>query len=423
MLAAVELFAACMSVVQEIAISFCDSLEMFRATVFFAYQLALTAAVLLVVIAGSRYVKIVMDEHEVRLLGRVKGRSLRALLMRVCRAINTARGAKIASVVACLVTIPIACPASAILGKTTGNDTCAWNVGSEYTHAAKVLHVFHFLCYLAVTAALVAMYGAILRRLRKNERDENSEIEPRPNNRRSVFYTRQSASLGALLEAQNAEAPGVYVKRMANRTLSEGDAVALAAIEKSRNEPESPRSVCQPFRESQISRLTRDERNAELTGSRIADSGGDTPQNTEIETNRQTYFPPVSYSAQLTSLINLSIAERKLKEEREEAKSRHQRQNSCTSFRFRWSGDRARQTTLVFVIISAIHVLSLFPYFLLVLTRAFSDDPNEEPTSGVIFATRLHLLSNAATPVVYGFGNPHFRSTLWKIFICRREVI
>ena len=333
--------------------------------------------------------------------------------MRAGHATNTVKGAKIASVVMFAVAIPITCPTPVLLGKGPGSD-CTRTLGSTYENRAalKALHVFHFIYYLAVALVLVGVYGAILRRLWTSDRKgDNSDEEPRPRSRISVLSNRQSASVGAILEALSAEGTSKHAKRLCSRTFSEGDAVALASIAKSRIELEEFHSVSTPCGgDSEMRDLTEME-SRELTSSSVSGPGGDSASQitmAENETRTHASFPPVSYSAQLRSLISLNIAKRKEEEEQDTSLPHH---CSATYFQLNYRDITARQTTLVFAIISGIHILSYFPSFILSLTRAFSDNSGDRPSFGDILTSRLHIMSHAAIPIVYVFGNPYFRCT------------
>ena len=449
-----------------------------KATLFCTYHLNLASVFILVVIATSRYVKVVGDG------GGGGGRCPRARLLRAARATNTVRGAKVACVAACVLAVLLSSPVPFIFGDTEGTDTenetksesgdktqilCSWSVSETNKSLAKGLHVFLFLSFLAMAAAMCMLYGAIWRRMREQRRKAASDVDRLRVRQSSVLSgsrlsgsrlsgsrlsgSRLSGSLGTLCDQQAARPPqqqgggdhhpgpaGAEGQRLVNRTMSEGDAVALASL----RVRGTSRAVSNPTYAQTITMdpLRKNNRGQHAHYQPIwpppptvvmkAPDGGngsdDDPDaadlpTTDTETNRrQTFFPPVSYSAQLRSLINLSIAKRKEEEEeREEAEkeSYHQRQGSVTSFQFSKRGNRERQTTLVFVLITAIYVLSYLPYFVVV---AYAND-REEPSGWEVWASRSYLISNAANPLVYGLCNPYFRTTLWKIIICRREVI
>ena len=399
-----------------------------KVAIFCSYQSSFTSGFILVTIAISRLFKVVQEEHEFKGYDRGKGCSctaLKVLVMRAGHATNTLKGAKIASVVMFAVAIPITCPTPVLLGKGPDSD-CSRPVGSTYENSAalKALHVLHFICYLAMTLVLVGVYGAILRRLWTSDRKgDNSDEEPRPRSRISAFSNRQSVSMGAMLEALNAEGTSIHAKRLCTRTFSEGDAVALACIAKWRIEHEDSRSVSTRCGGDSEMRDLTEVKSRELTSRSESGPGGDSASQitmAENETRAHTSFPPVSYSAQLRSLISLNIAKRKKEEEQEISHPDH---CAATYFQLSYRESRARQTTAVFALISAIHILSYLPFFIIVITRAFSDNSIEMPSFGDILTSRLHIMSHAAIPIVYVFGNPFFRRTLWKILICRREVI
>ena len=345
--------------------------------------------------------------------------------MRAGHATNTLKGTKIASVVMFVVAIPITCPTPVLLGKGP-HSNCTRTVGSTYENSAalKALHLFHFICYLAVTLVLVGVYGAIFRRLWTSDRKgDNSDEEPRPRSRISALSNRQSASGGAILEALSAEGISKHAKRLCTRSLSEGDAVAFVSIAKSRIEPEDTRSVSTPCGGDGEMRDVTEVESRELTSRSENGPGGDSASQitmAENETRTHASFPPVSYSAQLRSLISLNIAKRKEEEKQEISQPHH---CAATDFQLNYRENRARQTTVVFALISALHILSYLPFFIIVITRAFSDNSGDRPSFGDILTSRLHIMSHAAIPIMYMFGNPYFRNTLWKILICRREVI
>ena len=225
------------------------------------------------------------------------------------------------------------------------------------------------------------------------------------------------------MEALNAGGTSIHAKRLCTRTFSEGDAVALASIAKSRIEPEDSHSVTTPCGGDSEMRDVTEMESRGLTSRSESGPGGDSASQismAENETRTHASFPPVSYSAQLRSLISLNIAKRKEEEEQDISQLHHR---AATYFHLSYREITARQTTLDFALISAIHILSYFPFFILVITRAFSDNSIEMPSFGDILKSRLLIISHAAIPIVYVFGNPYFRSTLWKILICRREVI
>ena len=278
--------------------------------------------------------------------------------------------------------------------------------------------------YLAVSLVLVGVYGAILRRLWTSDgKGDNSDEEPRPRSRISAFSNRQSVSVGAIVEALNAGVTSIHAKRLCTRTFSEGDAVALASIAKWRIEHEDSRSVSTRCGGDSEMRDLTEVKSRELTSRSESGPGGDSASQITMadnETRTHASFPPVSYSAQLRSLTNLNIAKRKEEEEQEISHPDH---CSATYFQLSYRESRARQTTAVFALITALHILSYLPFFILVITRAFSDNSGEKPSFGDILTSRLHIMSHAAIPIVYVFGNPYFRRTLLKILICRREVI
>ena len=428
MLSTVELLGSILYTAWELFIFRGAPHEACKLAIFFSYQFSFTSGLILVTIAISRLFKVVQEEHGVRGHGRGKGcsyRALKVLTMGAGHATNTVKGAKIASVVMFAVAIPITCPTPVLLGKGPGSN-CTRTVGSMYENSAalKALHVLHFICYLAIALVLVGVYGTILRRLWTSDRKgDNSDEEPRPRSRISALSNRQSVSVRAMVEALNAEHTSMHAKRLCARTLSEGDAVALVSIAKFRIEPEDSRSVSTPCGGDREMRVLTEMETKELNSRSVSGQGGDSANQLNIaekETSKDTSFPPVSYSAQLRSLINLNIAKRK---EEGKPKNCHRRHCSVMSFQLSNGGNRGRQTTLVFALISAIHILSYLPFFILVLTRSFSDNSGEMPSFGDILTSRLHLMSHISTPIVYVFGNPYFRRTLWKILICRREVI
>ena len=411
MLSAAELFGSIFSTAWEYFILRDFPVVACKVAVFFSYQLSLTSVFILVTIAISRLVKVVEEEHEFRGHGRGKScscKALRNLIMKVGHATNTLKGAKIASVVMFAVAIPITCPTPVLLGKGPGS-SCTRTLGSTYENstALKALHLFYFSFFLAMALVVVGVYGAILRRLWTSDRKgDNLDEEPRPRSRISALSNRQSVSVGAMLESLSAEGSSKHAKRLCTRSLSEGDAVALASIAKSRIEPEDSHSVTTPCGgDSEMRDLTEME-SRELTSRSESGSGGNSASQittAENETKAHASFPPVSYSAQLRSMINLNIAKRKEEEEQDISHPHH-----CTATYFQLShrGIRARQTTVVFAVISAIHILSYFPFFILVLAQAFSNKSGKGLSFGDILTSRLHIMSHAAIPIVYVFGNP-----------------
>ena len=428
MLSTVELLGSILYTAWELFIFRGAPPEACKLAIFFSYQFSFTSVLLLVTIAISRLFKVVQEEHEFKGHGRGKGCSctaLKVLAMRAGHAINTLKGAKIASVVMFAVAIPITCPTPVLLGKGPDSN-CTRTVGSTYENSAalKALHLFHFTCYLAVTLVLVGVYGAILRRLwTRDRKGDNSDEEPRPRSRISALSNRQSVSVGAIVEALNAGVTSIHAKRLCTRTFSEGDAVALASIAKWRIEHEDSRSVSTRCGGDSEMRDLTEVKSRELTSRSESGPGGDSASQITMadnETRTHASFPPVSYSAQLRSLTNLNIAKRKEEEEQEISQPQH---CAATYFQLSHRENTSRQTTLVFSLISAIHILSYLPSFIIVLTRAFSDNSGDRPSFGVILASQLHIMSHISIPIVYVFGNPYFRSTSWKILICRREVI
>ena len=399
-----------------------------KVAIFFSYQFSITSGLILVTIAISHHFKVVQEEQGVRGHDRGKGCSytaLKVLAMRAGHATNTVKGAKIASVVMFAVAIPITCPTPVLLGKGP-HSNCTRTLGSTYENSAalKALHIFHFICYLAMTLVLVGVYGAILRRLWTSDRKgDNSDEEPRPKSRISALRNRQSVSVGAMLEALSAEGTSKHAKRLCTRSLSEGDAVALASIAKSRIEPEDSHSVTTPCGGDSEMRDVTEMESRGLTSRSESGPGGDSASQismAENETRTHASFPPVSDSGQLRSLSSLNIAKSKEEEEQEISHPDH---CAATHFQLSYREIRARQTTVVFALISALHILSDFPFFILVITRAFSDNSGEKPSFGDILTSRLHIMSHAAIPIGYMFGNPYFRRKLWKILICCSEVI
>ena len=318
MLSTVELLGSILYTAWELFIFRGAPPEACKLAIFFSYQFSFMSGLILVTIAISRLSKVVQEEQGVRGHARGKGcsyRTLKVLVMRAGHATNTVKGAKIASVVMFAVAIPITCPTPVLLGKGLDSN-CTRTLGSTYENSAalKVLHVFHFICYLAVALVLVGVYGAILRRFRTSDRKgDNSDEEPRPRSRISALSNRQSVCVGAMLEARNAEGTSKHTKRLCTRSLSEGDAVALASIAKSRIEPEDSRLVNIPYGgDSEMRDLTEMEPR-ELTSSSVSGPGGDSASQitmAENETRAHASFPPVSYPAQLRSLFSLNIAKK-----------------------------------------------------------------------------------------------------------------
>ena len=138
MLSTVELLGSIMYTVWELFIFLGAPSVPCKVAIFFSYQFSITSGLILFTIAISRLFKVVQEEHGVRGHDRGKGCSytaLKVLAMRAGHAINTLKGAKIASVVMFAVAIPIACPTPVLLGKGPDSD-CSRPVGSTYENSA-----------------------------------------------------------------------------------------------------------------------------------------------------------------------------------------------------------------------------------------------------------------------------------------------
>ncbi|KAK7091779.1 uncharacterized protein [Littorina saxatilis] len=405
--------------------------EFCRGTVFLTFQLNFTTALILVFIATCRFVRVMNGGHGFRFQGRVKVKSAKFMVMKILNGIGTVRGAKIASVVSFCVALVISCPTLAYYPNDPCDSTCFQSCLGTRPKAPplRALLSFYFFVFLASAMAMVVLYGLILQRLWKDRKEEITEMRTRPKSsafvtrscrqssvfvphscrQSSVFVSRRSGSLGTLCEAVHKAV--LDSKRQVVRTMSEGDAVATNP-EGNTAEGAQPeiysRSASSPYTNRDKERIMQG-----ITGGHPRPRCESDPSRGEgVESKQQTIFPPVSYTAQLRSMLSLNIV-KKLEEEQVSVRSRHA---SDSSFQFSKYGNRARKTTIVFVLITAIFILSYLPFFILEMSDV-------ENSATVEFFSKFYLISNAANPLVYGFCNPHFRNTLWKLLVCRREII
>ncbi|XP_076456820.1 uncharacterized protein LOC143291088 [Babylonia areolata] len=139
-----------------------------------------------------------------------------------------------------------------------------------------------------------------------------------------------------------------------------------------------------------------------------------------------TFFPRLSSRSDHGSALSLSGQMSQTR-----SVTRFTDRLSTASFQLTMTGNRARLTTLVFLMVTFIYILSYCPFFCVVLYERAAGLEVERPwrhweTATHAFAlicARSYLIGNAANPLVYGLGNPYFRSQLGKLLTCRRDVI
>ncbi|KAK7091778.1 hypothetical protein V1264_009419 [Littorina saxatilis] len=399
--------------------------------------------------------------------------------MKVLNSVGTVRGAKIACAVCFSVALVISFPAIAFYGSSDGvniltnNITntsastehqhcfqiCMDSVHEDYKKPLKALLSFYFLVFAVLAAAMIVLYSATIRRLWQQRKEDISDMRTRRQSSvfvsglcrpSSVFVSRRSGSLGTLCEAVHKAV--LDSKRQVVRTMSEGDAVGKPTGDA---QPEiHSRSVSNPCNNTDKGCIMSKLGDAVAINPEGKSAGGAQPEihprsdssprnrpgkgrimpgmtrgvprlrcesdpsrSEANESKQPTMFPPVSYTAQLRSMMSLNVAKR-LEEEQDSVLSR---QASVSSFQFRKYGNRARETTIVFVLITAIYILSYLPYFIVVIYQ--SQNPGMKRTALDELFLKSYLISNAANPLIYGLCNPYFRITLWKLLVCRREVL
>ncbi|XP_070209156.1 uncharacterized protein [Littorina saxatilis] len=363
-----------------------------KVTVFLTYQLNLTTALILVVIATCRCVRVINEGRGFRFQDRVKVKSMKVRLMKILNAMSTVPGAKTTSAVCFCVALVMTCPTIAFYASNgdrdkpktdyTGNTTpepeqqhcfrsCLNDIHEDYKTPLNTLLSFYFVIFLVLAAAMIILYSAILRKLWEKRKEKTSDSHnhrqssvfgSRRYRQSSVFVSRQSGSLGTLCEAVHKAV--LDSKRQVVRTMSEGDAVAtnpegnktegahteirpssvsspcnstdkgsiMSKVDAKTTNPEEnttggahteihPRSDSSPYTNRDKERIMQG-----ITGGHPRPRCESDPSRGEgVESQRKTLFPPVSYTAQLRSMLSLNVAER-VEEEQASVRSRHVRQ-------------------------------------------------------------------------------------------------
>lgn len=347
-----------------------------RFTSFASFSLGLASGIVLIVIAISRYLRITGIDSAYNTNNKALGRSLGHSIL---RKITSVRAAKVACVVAFCVSVPPCFP-SVFLYKNIVSSDC---IGQNLSH-----HNYALFCEIDYSYTgsnlLWAFSGIFLFSI--------------------VFITITLIVL--------------YTKA--------GFTVWKAA--KGGQRRDSKRCSSPPF-SKQSSRCEESysaegkSESSEVSVSYFRCDSMAASEGTESVVLENSYFPPLSYSGReiSSSTSNLGTPEGR-------SPSFIGRRPSTSSFQFSKRGNKAIKTTLVFFCVTAIFIISYLPILVIFLLRAYDGDQWIKKKSlqiQIVIEVLKHsyLLSNAFNPVIYGLLNPHFRSSLWKVMLCRREIL
>ncbi|XP_076456580.1 uncharacterized protein LOC143290907 [Babylonia areolata] len=449
-----------------------------RASVFLTNHLNLASALILLAIATSRYVKVTKGDHG-GTEGTDPGRAchaLRSCVKRLARAVSTVRGAKVASVVAFCVSFVKCSPSLVIYGsgsesyapllslnssdastlhpsnvsetsplvssnalemstlmsfnvsetstlvfpgllETDPNGTteegqfacprlCSHLVHSRYRKFSRLFQTSQFVLFVILALLLIGIYGAILQKLCQCRQNSGSD----PARRNSAALCPAGQHWDVLELSQQQETDG---GKPGNRTVITTDTVTADGESL---EPASPSSTkCL---------VLNDSRPADETPVTQLSAQTDHVQYRKNDSQPLTFVPPLSSRSDHGSALSLS---RQTSQTRSVTKSNERL--STASFQLTKTGNRARLTTLVFFMVTFIYILSYCPFFVMIMYQHVvgrREPWREWETSSQAFALiclRSYLIANAANPLVYGLGNPYFRTQLGKLLICRRDVI
>ncbi|KAL8578804.1 hypothetical protein ACOMHN_022097 [Nucella lapillus] len=413
-----------------------------RFSIFFARLCDVASGFVLISIAFTRFLKFKDEGSEgLGVGGRwVRLRVIFARVMKMSRAMKSVEGAKaasavsigIASVLLCPVLIFSAPPSTAQDSSYegyTGKCIACWQFADvKYKTQLKHYQSFLFMVFVAMVVIVAVIYTIIVRHIwaeKQNNTTTTTTTTPSLRNRRksSTHAPRQSASLGALLISANnlpsqslplsrtTSEPDAHVQRTPKqakktlRSVSDGEMTVLSMKKEADGDEFAPLDASS----SQTDNLNQ----AQKQSRKLDSTKPETNAGRANETS--AYFPPVAYTAQQMSTFDLSMSQRIVEAEEMDI---CQRRPSMMSFQFRKRGHSSSEmTTLMFFYITVISVLSYVIYFIVIIAGVETD-------SGFLsLLGRSTLISNAANPVVYAICNPYFRSGLWKLLFCRREVI
>lgn len=416
-----------------------------KLSTFFTAHLNITSALILVAIAASRYVKVTKRDSSSS--GRSKLRkpgacnALKASLKRIFRSFKTVRGAKISVGVAlglaALQTSPFLVlygsgenepsfmNTSELVSNGTAEDdystchtSCRHDIHWDYKVFMKAFDISQFVLFAILAMLLIGIYSAILRKLCHRKRRRAG----RPSS------TRQDNSCFGLADAEPTISSMEPLQHKTDETSFENQSphslttTESVSAEEGSTQPASPSSVDvvinhRPIEEKAMLQPKRARPQSEFVQYR-----NDNP-------HELTLFPPLSYTSEHWSDISLNMQTSQTPKDHSHDKLNNRL--STASFQLVKTGNQAKLTTLVFLLVTVIYIVSYCPYFVYVLLMHTADPEAGEPwqrwgVSGqamIEIFRKSYLFANAANPLVYGLCNPYFREQLGKLLICRRDVI
>ncbi|KAL8574948.1 hypothetical protein ACOMHN_052113 [Nucella lapillus] len=402
-----------------------------KLSVFLTHHLNVTSALILVTIAVSRYVKVTKRENrsdKIREPGMYN--AFKARMKRIIHAMKTVRGAKISVTVAFCLAFFKSSPAliiygaeevdensitntSEIISSGTANEdqytchsTCRDEIRRDFKVFRKVFEISQFGLFVILTVILIGIYSVILQKLfsRKNSKVCCSNSAQQDS---SVSYP-DEPTISSMVPLQH-ETDG-------NKSETQ-DVFA----EEECTEPASPSS--DGINESSVceDNVTSVKQRGKLQS--------DSVLYRKKESTDITFFPPLSYSSDHWSEVCLNRQTSKIPDS-----PSHNNRLSTASFQLTRTGNQARMTTLVFLLVTLIYIVSYCPYFVFILSLYAADPEGGDPQhiweslgssrqAVMEICRRSYLIANAANPLVYGLCNPFFREQLGKLLICRRDVI
>lgn len=408
-----------------------------NASTYLTYLFNLSSALLLIFIAITRYLKVKKGHDQVKVKGAWVVRKAWAGL----RDLNSPRGAKLASFAAFLGSLVMCLPilVAVVLPETESehhkpkhmNATCIELISVDVRFPVQTLY---YVMVFFMALSLIVLYGAVLCKIWKRHRKrqkhtplqsespEKQQQQQRQDSRRNSVSILQQHSLGSLREEEcddTKNGPREYV-----RSMSMSEAANLsAAVRGKKSRITFNRSLSNPDTKNEMTCVHGQHLQHQGHGQakrRHARANSDVTSDVmpSFDVNAESFFPPISYSAHMRSLLSLhEMSVSKTNEVSEGQGEGQGRRVSVSSLQLTKGGHHARESTVMFVLITVIYIVSYIPFFTLEVLG--------QGHEGAVMETlwRSYLISSAANPLVYGACNLQFRKSLRKLVKCHRDVM
>lgn len=149
-----------------------------------------------------------------------------------------------------------------------------------------------------------------------------------------------------------------------------------------------------------------------------------TSSNGDDSDGQRAFFPPLSYTMSFISSASFGSLD-----DRDEGTSVNTGRTSVFSSKSGKSPRQGANTSLVFMLITIIYILSYPPYIVLNYLQLNGESwcglRTDYPSAYIVAEVfrRSYMISSAANPLVYVLCNHTFRKVLWKTMHFRRQVI